>query len=321
MIDSIDSWRKPLFADLLRGIRLASTAYLRPEFRSPWGISIPACGTVFHIIVYGSCLLEMNDLARPLDLSTGDLVLVTRDPHIMCDDRGTPTIDLFDLLKRNPADKNRVFRAGGGGTLTKMVCARVQLEDGVTDPLLAVLPPVIRVRATGEGAHPWLRLTVEQIAAELDSGEAGSDEVANRLADILFIQAVRAYFEENADTTEVGWLAAVRDQRVGRALALLHSQPDQPWTVGSLARRVSVSRSAFADRFTQLIGEPPVHYLTRLRINTAARRLRSTDDKLIAIAADAGYESVAAFIRTFKRYVGMTPGDYRDHPRSGGTAR
>jgi transcriptional regulator GlxA family with amidase domain len=239
----------------------------------------------------------------------------------MCDDRATPRVDLFDLLKRNPADKNKVFRAGGAGGLTKLVCGRVQLEDGATDPILAVLPPLIRVRATGEGARPWLRLTVERIAAELDSGDAGSDEVANRLADILFIQAVRAYFEENADTTEVGWLAAARDQRVGRALALLHGEPDQPWTVGSLARRVSVSRSAFADRFTQLVGEPPVHYLTRLRINTAAKRLRSSDDKLIAIAADAGYESVAAFIRTFKRYVGMTPGDYRDHLRSGETAR
>jgi AraC-like DNA-binding protein len=193
----------------------------------------------------------------------------------------------------------------------------MHFDNGATDPLLAVLPPFIHVKA--KAARPWLRSTVEQVVAELDSGGAGSDEVATRLSDILFIQAVRAHFQENADSAEAGWLAGARDQHVGRALALLHGQPDQPWTVGSLARRVAFSRSAFADRFMELVGEPPLRYLTRLRINTAAQRLRSGDDKLTTIAADVGYESVSAFNRAFKRHLGMTPGEYRDSCRSGGT--
>jgi len=253
-----------------------------------------------------------------MPVSAGDFVVVTRgDAHIMRDAPATSATNFFDLVKCNAPDKDRVFRGGGEGPATRMVCGGMQFEDGATDPLLAVLPPLIHVKAAGDGARPWLRSAVEHVLAELDSGGAGSAEVVTRLADILFIQAVRAYFDENAETAEFGWLAAVRDQQIGRALALLHGRPDQPWTVASLAGRLALSRSAFADRFTELVGEPPLRYLTRLRINAAAKRLRSGDDKLSAVAADAGYESVSAFTRAFKRHLGMTPGEYRDGRRSG----
>ena len=322
MTDSVDSWRKPLFAGLLRGIRLHSAVYFRPELRAPWGVSISAPATVFHIIVCGSSWLEVSGVAKPVELSAGDFVVVTRGhPHIVRDDRTTPTNDLFDLVRCNAPDKDKVFRAGGAGPVTRMVCGGMHFENGPTDPLLAVLPPFIHVKATRDGVRPWLRSTVEQVVSELDSGSAGSEEVATRLADILFIQAVRAHFEENADIAEAGWLAGARDQHVGRALALLHGQPDHPWTVASLATRVGVSRSAFADRFTELVGEPPLRYLTRLRINAAAQRLRLGDDKLTVIAADVGYESVSAFNRAFKRHLGMTPGEYRDGRHFVGTAQ
>jgi transcriptional regulator GlxA family with amidase domain len=131
------------------------------------------------------------------------------------------------------------------------------------------------------------------------------------LADILFIRAVRAYFDHNIEAAESGLLLAVRDEQIGRALAMLHRHPQQAWTVDSIARHVALSRSAFAARFTELVSEPPLHYLTRLRIDVAAARLRSSDDKLRAIAAAAGYESVPAFAKSFKRLIGMTPGEYR----------
>jgi transcriptional regulator GlxA family with amidase domain len=186
----------------------------------------------------------------------------------------------------------------------------MQFESGA-NPLLAILPPLLHLKRKTDGAHPWLRLTTEYVLSELDSDRAGASEVATRLADILFIQAVRAYFDENVDKVESGWLAAIRDQQIGRALMLLHSHPQESWTVASLARHLAVSRSAFAARFTELVGEPPLHYLTRLRINTAAARLRSTNEKLRAIAAEAGYDSVAGFAKSFKRLMGMTPGDCR----------
>jgi transcriptional regulator GlxA family with amidase domain len=152
---------------------------------------------------------------------------------------------------------------------------------------------------------------LDHIFSELDGAGAGAAEVITRLADVLFIQAVRWYFEESADTRKIGWLAAARDQQIGRALELLHAHPGEAWTVASLAQRVALSRSALADKFTQLIGEPPLRYLTRVRIDTAARHLRSSDDTLRAIATASGYESATAFTRAFRRHMGMTPAEYR----------
>jgi AraC-like DNA-binding protein len=316
-----DGWGKSVFADLLRGIRLRSSVYFRPEFSAPWGVSIADHGTIFHIIVCGRCWLQIKGAPKPVMLSTGDFVVVTRgDPHIVRDAPETPAIDFFDLAKCRAPAKDRIFSAGGDGPITRFVCGGMQFENRATDPLLPVLPPLLHVKASNERVHPWLRLTVEHVLAELDCGGPGASEVVTRLADILFIQAVRSYFQENADIAEFGWLAALRDPQVGRALALLHGHPDEPWTIGSLAHRVAVSRSAFADRFTELVGEPPLRYLTRLRISAAARRLRSSDDKLRAVAAAAGYESVAAFTRAFKRHMKMTPGEYRKPNRVDGPA-
>jgi AraC-like DNA-binding protein len=306
-----DSWRKLLFDDLLRGVRLRSSVYFRPEFGAPWGIRIADHGTAFHIVSYGKCLLQLKGVETPVSLSAGDFVVVTRgDAHILRDASSTPAVDLFGLAKSCSPDRNAAFRAGGKGAITRLVCGGMQFESG-TNPLLAFLPPLLHVKGIEEGGLPWLRLTTEHILSELDGGRPGAAEVVNRLADILFIQALRAYFDENADIAEAGWLAAVRDQQIGRALALLHGHLHQPWTVDSLAHHLAVSRSAFAAKFRELVGEPPLHYLTRLRINAAAVRLRSTDDKLSVIAKATGYESVAAFVKSFKRHMGTTPGDYR----------
>jgi len=314
----VDSSRKSLFAALLRGIHLRDSFYFRPELRAPWGFSSAPNVTVFHIVAHGNCWFQARAVAKPVRLSAGDFVVVTRGgPHTLRDAPTTPTVNFFDLVKSHPPDNNRVFRAGGEGPMTRLVGGCMQFENGANNPLLAVLPPLLHVKRTEEGARHWLRLTVEHILAELDSGGAGATEIVIRLAEVLFIQAVRAYFEENADAAEFGWLAAVRDPQIGQALALLHSHPHQAWTVDALARRLAVSRSAFAARFTELVGEPPFRYLVRLRINAAASRLRTSDDKLSVIATSAGYESVAALSKAFKRHMGMAPGEYR---QSGGRA-
>ena len=313
---TVPSWRETLFADVLSGVRLRSSIYFTPEFGAPWGVSIADRGPVFHVIATGTCWLRSTRLDKPLLLASGDLVIVTRgEAHVVSDEPATPIenfSNFFDLVKRHAAGTNVPFRVGGKGPTTSFVCGGMQFENGANNPVLAVLPPFLHVKGSESGGLPWLRLTVEHILAELDSGAGGAAEVVTRLADILFIQAVRAYFHENADTAQSGWLAAARDQQVGRALALLHAKPDEPWKVDMLARRLATSRSSFADRFSELVGEPPLRYLSRLRIDAAARRLRSSDDKLSAVAAEAGYESVSAFNRAFKRQVGMTPGEYRD---------
>lgn len=312
-MESGEPWRKDLFDDLLRGIRLESSVYFRPEFRAPWGVSMARDCAVFHIVDCGRCWLQIKGVAEPMHLAEGDFVVVTRGaPHKVQDKPSTPAVNFFELAKTHAAMGNGVFRFGGGGSLTRLICGGMQFENSASSPLLAILPPVLHVKRTDERSRTWLASTTQQILSELDRGGAGATEVVTRLADILLIQAVRAYFEQNMDTAISGWLAAVRDPQIGRALALLHRHPHRPWTVDALARRQAMSRSAFAARFTELVGEPPIRYCTRLRIHSAAKRLRSGREKLGVIAAAAGYESVTSFVTSFKRYTGMTPGEYRN---------
>jgi AraC-like DNA-binding protein/mannose-6-phosphate isomerase-like protein (cupin superfamily) len=306
-----DSWRKSLFDNVLRGIRLRSSIYFRPEFRGPWGIRVARDCAVFHIVEQGSCWLEMDGMAEPVGLAEGDFVVVTRgQAHTMRSGPGTPLIDFFDLVKTQTSGSKGAFRIGGSGALTKLVCGGMIFENQHSHPLLAILPPLLRVKPTEEGVRR-LGLTTAHIRSELDSEEIGADEVATRLAEILFIHAVRSYFEENAETADSGWLAAVQDKQIGQALAILHSQPQRTWTVPALARRLAMSRSSFAARFRETVGEPPQRYFTRLRIHAAAVRLRTSADKLSAVAAAAGFKSVAAFAKSFKKLTGRTPGEYR----------
>jgi len=314
------AWRDTLIDNLLHSIRFRSSAYYRPELRAPWGFNIDVRGPTFHIVSHGKCWIEVNGVAKPVQLSAGDFVVIPRsDSHVIRDSPTTQVVDFFDFLKGRVRGKQGAFIAGGEGPVARLVCGEMQSENGVIDPLLAVLPPLIHVNGRGGDVAPGLRVTVSHIFEELGSGRSGVAAVVTRLADILFMQAIRAYLDDNIDTAESGCLAALRDQQIGRALVLLHENPHQPWTVAELANRVALSRSAFAAKFTQLVGEPPLHYLTRLRLNAATARLRSGNDKLIVIADAAGYESLPAFAKAFKRHMGVTPGEYRRSRQKGGS--
>lgn len=311
-VDSSLDWREKLLADLLQSVRLRSSVYFRPELRTPWGFRVADHGTAFHIVADGKCRVQVTGATEEVELVAGDFVVIPRgDAHIMRDSVTSPIVDFFELAEHSAPDSKGVFRAGGTGAITKLVCGGMQFDNGATDPLLAVLPPLIHVKGKGEKGSTWLQATVSQVLEELDSSGAGAQAVVTRLADILFIKAVRSYFEQNIERAQYGWLAAIRDPHVGPALAQLHARPQEAWTVASVARKAALSRSLFAERFAQLVGEPPLRYLKRLRLNAAAMKLRSTNDKLSAIAADAGYESAAAFTKAFKRILGKTPGEYR----------
>src|SRR5215813_11524527 len=316
-----DTWREALIDNLLHSIRFRSSANYRPELRAPWGFSIDVSGPTFHIVSEGKCWIEVKGVAKPVQLSASDFVVIPRsDLHVIRDSLTTQVVDFFDFIKGRVPDKQGAFSAGGAGSVARLLCGGMQSENGVTDPLLAALPPLIHVNGRGGDVAPGLRVTVSQVFEELESGRSGAAAVVTRLADILFMQAVRAYLDENIDTAESGWLAVLRDSQIGRALVLLHDKPHQPWTVAELADRVALSRSAFADKFTKLVGETPLRYLTRLRLNVATARLRSGNDKLSVIAAAAGYESVPAFVKAFKRHLGVTPGEYRRSRQKGDSA-
>jgi AraC-like DNA-binding protein len=305
------SWQRPLLDDFLRRIRLRTCVCFRSEFRSPWGISVARHRAIFHIVHRGNCWLQISDLARPTRLSEGDVVVFPRgDAHTLSNQPSTPTVDFFDLVNNGATgQERRVF--GGDGAVTQLLCVGAQFESGVSNPLAAMLPSVLLLKASDQGSTSSLVLAAQQILTEMDCGEAVAGEAVTRLMDILFIKAVGAYFDQNVETAEFGWLATFRDERIGRALSSLHEHPEKAWTVDSLACTAALSRSAFAARFKGLLGEPPLHYLARLRINTAAIRLLSTDQNLKSIAIMVGYESLAAFVKSFKRIMGVTPSEYR----------
>jgi AraC-like DNA-binding protein len=306
------AWRKPLFADLLRSIRLQSAVAFLPEFRAPWGVSIERDWSVFHIVVEGDCCLQVRGLVDPVRLSTGDFVVVSRGQfHTLRDQLATPVSDFFELVKTCKGGRKGGLFFPGDGPATRLICGGMLLENRKSNPLLAVLPPVLHVRCIEKDTRSWLEPTTRHIQSEFENGGIGAKEIVNRLVDILFLRAVCAYFDENAETAQSGWLAAVQDPQIGQALALLHGQPHRQWTIASLARRLAMSRSTFALRFSELLGEPPQRYFTRLRISAAAARLRATTESLSVVARSAGYESVPAFVKAFKRHAGITPCVYR----------
>jgi len=332
-----DSWQETLVDSLLGSILVGSSFFFRVALGAPWGLRLdskayrvasaqfrrmkypsrdqgPVVGgrlVPFHIVAAGSCWLEVGG-EPSTQLGAGDFVVLPQEhAHVLRDEPTTRTIGLLDLVKASPPSPNGELNARGMGLTTRLVCGAIRIENARTNALLAALPPLIFVKASEDGGAPWLRLTVQHAIDELDSDRPGAEAVVGRLADILFIGAIRSYLDESLASAESGWLAAVRDHQIGRAIALLHSDPVRPWTVEMLADQVALSRSALASKFTRLVGEPPLHYLTRVRLDAAARRLRGTNEKLFVIAAGAGYSSAAAFTRAFERHVGVSPGEYR----------
>jgi AraC-like DNA-binding protein len=307
-----DTARTTLFTDLLRSIRVRSSVFARPELRVPWGLAMSGEQAAFHIVTRGRCLLELDGSAGAIELAEGDFVVLPRGgAHVLRDAPTTRPVRLDGALKHRNRDSDGVFRLGGNGEATVLVCGNLQFEDVSTDLLLAILPPVIHMKKKGSHFSSWLAATIDHIRTELAAGSSTAEIVVARIADILFIQAVSMYLEGNADTAESGWLGALRDRQIGPALTLLHQHPEQTWTVESIADTLGLSRSAFAARFAQLVGEPPLRYLTRVRLHAAGTRLSSSDEKMTSIATSLGYESASGFNKAFKARFGITPGEYR----------
>jgi AraC-like DNA-binding protein len=199
---------------------------------------------------------------------------------------------------------------GGGGTVSQFICGSFLFENAAGSPLLALLPPLIHVRRSESEPAEWLASTLQLLAYEARQTRPGAKAVISLLTEIIFVQAVRAWMEDQP-AGEGGWLRALRDPQIGAALELIHRAPERSWSVAALAREVAMSRSPFAARFTALVGEPPLAYLTRWRMHRAARLLQSDHLTVSEIAELVGYESAAAFSKAFKRRFGVPPGAHR----------
>jgi transcriptional regulator GlxA family with amidase domain len=247
--------------------------------------------------------------APPVEVRTGQMVLLPRnDPHVLASAAGLQPADPPPEVRQVEGGLKRM-EFGGGGAQTRLVCGFVG-SDMRRHPLIDALPTAFALDLNGQASAEWVAASFRYAAQEVASGRAGSETVLAKLSELLFVEAVRNY-AENLPPERRGWFAALRDPAVGRALALMHARVAHDWTTDELAAAVNLSRSAFAERFSQLVGAPPITYLTDWRMQLAAVRLRDTPRSIGQIAAELGYESEATFTRAFKRATGLAPGKYR----------
>jgi AraC-like DNA-binding protein len=305
-------------ARVLQTLRMRGVFYCRSELTEPWGLEMPAIAdsVSFHVPTLGSCWLRV-DGADPVELRAGDLALVPHgrghDILSALDITRSPRVDLLPQQYVGP--HYSVLRHGDGGRATQLICGIVAFDDPAARELVRGLPRVLTVRGDEPVMASSVRDTLRLMADELTRAQPGAEAVATRLSDILVVQAIRSWLEHDP-TARDGWLLALHDDRVGRALEAMHTEPGRDWSLEQLARTATMSRSAFSARFTGLVGEAPMAYLTRWRMNLAASRLRDDHATVAQLASELGYQSEAAFTRAFARTIGQTPGSLRRQARS-----
>jgi AraC-like DNA-binding protein len=305
--------------DLLGATRLTGGIFLDAEFTAPWCVTAgigpddcapftppPSSIIAYHYVSAGQLLLRVGN-EPPVAAHGGDLVVLPRnDPHVLGSTLDIRPVGADRLIQPAAQGLARIVH-GGGGERTHMLCGFLGSET--PDPVLSILPTVLKVSVAESASGGWIESSLRFAAAELTAGRVKSPTVLARLAELLFLEAVRQY-AASLPPEQTGW-SGVRDPLMGRALAVIHGRLAYRWTTEELAREVGMSRSAFADRFTRLIGEPPMRYLAQQRLQEAARRLETSADSLARIAFQVGYESEAAFNRAFKREFGMPPAGWR----------
>jgi AraC-like DNA-binding protein len=292
-----------VLTDVLNAVHLSSTVFVQTRLPAPWGIRTgPRQHFAFHLIPDGECWLEVD--GRPGEpVRAGDVVVIAPgNPHTLRSDQAAAVRTVEDML----ADGSFCNPDPGRGT--QLVCGSFRFDDMHANALTRAVPVVLH--ATVDQAGPWLTHTVELLAYEAFAGRPGNTTVVNRLCDALFIYLLREHLTAQA-SLGASWLGALEDPQIGQALELIHESPEQPWTVPLLATRVGMSRSAFAARFVELVGEAPIRYLMRWRVQKAAALLRTGDATIEGIAGRLGYESGIAFSKAFKRSFGQPPGAYR----------
>jgi len=314
--EPLTQFQEDVLADILQSVRLHSTLYCRANMGAPWGLGVSRREVAsFHIVTGGTCWLKVEGREQPVLLSEGDLAILPHGhAHTLTDQPGSPVTRLEDWKRVQPGEQDGRFYSGGRGAVTTLVCGGIQLQDQAINPLFLLLPTLVHIRSQHEQSLPRLQTIVQLVRAEASANQPEAEAVITRLSEILFIQAVRAYVSTIRDG-DTGWFGALKNPQIGQVLAFIQRQPAEAWTVESMARCVSLSRSAFSAKFTLLVGEPPMQYLTRVRLTKAAALLRSQPVTLLEVARSVGYDSEVAFSKAFKRLFGMAPGAYRQGGR------
>ena len=315
-----------LLSSVLKAVRLEGALYLDAEFTAPWcmrgrfalssvreRLANAERVMLFHFLLDGSAKVRLVEGSEVLQLAAGDLVMFPQDDrHLMGSDLHIAPLEA-DRLDRPPGltdDEFIPIRHGGGGATTRFVCGYMAWSPSMSRPLFETLPRVLKISMGDGDSSRLLRDLLRLGVRESARGQAGAESTLARLAELMVVEALRRYVETLPPEGK-GWLAGLRDAHVGRALAALHEDPARKWTVDDLARTVALSRSALADRFNALVGEPPMQYLTRWRLALAAEALRTGSDSVARVAERNGYDTEAAFSRAFKREFGVPPSAWR----------
>lgn len=313
-----------VLSDVLRAVRLSGALYFDFELSSPWVVEAPASRDIVgkvmpgaqliiqvHLIARGSCWGNAVG-AEPVRLGEGDLIVFPRgDAHVLSSAPGMRSTPDMERFARPSTPLPMFYELGGGGPdRARVVCCFLGCDERPFNPLLTALPTVIHLSAAGmQASTGWLGTLLNMAAKESGDARAGGENVRARLSELLFVEAIRLYLE-TLPPAQTGWLAGLGDGVVGHALAALHARPSDQWTVEQLARLVGVSRSVLAERFTQIVGHPPMQYLALWRMQMASRLLLD-GEHVGAVASAVGYESEAAFSRAFKKLVGESPASWR----------
>jgi AraC-like DNA-binding protein len=309
-VATLDPWAPsdPL-AEALHFLRMNGAFYCRSELTAPWGMTMmPMPGYIwFHVVTAGRVWLEAGDDEGRL-LQPGDLGLVPHgEGHVLRSEPGVPAPDVLALEREEISERYEILRHGGGGAPTTLICGAVRFDHPAARNLVEILPPIMHLEAASAPQLDWMQSTLRLMAVEAHELRPGSEAVITRLGDILVIQAIRSWLETDP-AARTGWLGALQDEQIGRAIALIHRDPARNWTVASLADELAMSRSAFAARFTELVDEPAMQYVTRWRMQVAVSALRNDGATVGELASRLGYRSEAAFARAFKRVIGVPPG-------------
>jgi len=323
-----DSVAVDVLSDVLRSIRLTGSMFFLVEASTPWITAAPHASTFagavlpaaqhlisYHVIVEGSCWGGLGDEA-PRRLEAGDILVVPHgDPYYLAASPGAPaeidTEEALHFFRQMAAGElpPTVQEGGGGPEKTNFICGFLGCDARPFNPILAALPRVIHLRRATQSAR--MGHLIEFAVAELRERRSGRRDVLLRLSELMFVEVVRCHVDDAMADARTDWLAGLRDPLVGRALACLHGQPARAWTLEELAEQAGTSRSVLAERFAELVGQPPMHYLTAWRMQLATRLLADATAKVRAVAEAVGYDSEAAFSRAFKKHAGLAPSDWR----------
>lgn len=310
-------------SEVLRSVRLTGGIFLDAHFTAPWCVLskltaddcrfalVTATQVIaYHFIIDGTLVLTIAGEA-PIEVRAGEVVLLPRnDAHTLAAALGLAPINARDLIKPSADGGLAQISHGGGGDPVHLVCGFLASE-GLYNPLIASLPRLLKLDIRNGTSRDWVEASVQFAAGELTKGKFATSNVISRLSELLLVEAVRDYASTSTNRN-AGWLKGLADPHVGRSLALIHRNISEPWSAEALAKEVALSRSAFVDRFTTLVGMPPIRYLTVWRLQTARLNLREMRTTIAQLAHSVGYESEEAFSRAFKREFGMPPARWRD---------